>query len=317
MSHLRRLVLAVFPLLLLPGCSSRSPAAGNAAKAPPAEMSDSAYVASVQTWQKNRQTRLESETGWLSIVGLDWLEPGENVFGSDPKDAVPFPEGSAPPRAGVIRLDAVSGGTEITVKADPGVVMTVNDTTVTERTFRLGHEESSDTFTLGRIRFAVIERGGRYGARVRDPQSPIRTGFTGIEAYPIDRSWRVQGTLLPAPGKIAIANVLGDVDSSLTPGPVQFAINGETHRLWPTIEAPADSELFFVFGDATNGGETYGAGRFLYADLKPDNSVVLDFNEAYNPPCAFNQYTTCPLPPEGNRLPIAVRAGEKAYQGPQ
>jgi uncharacterized protein (DUF1684 family) len=151
--------------------------------------------------------------------------------------------------------------------------------------------------------------------RLRDPECALRRDFAGIDAYPVDPAYRVVARLEPFPAgtRIEVPNMLGHVDSVETPGAFAFPLRGGTRRLVPMLEP--DSTLFFVFADSTTGVETYGGGRFLYADLRPDGTAVLDFNMAYNPPCAFNPYTTCPLPPEGNTLAMAVRAGEKFSAG--
>lgn len=289
-------------------------ARGSALALPPA---DSAYVASVETWRSERVSRLTSATGWLTVAGFHWLRPGTNAVGSDSTNQVRLPADASPPRAGVIRLLAGNPGPEFVLEADPGVEIRRDSILVSRETFRIEQDDSSPVFTLGRLSFWVIPRGGRYAVRVRDPEYPLRTEFRGIDVYPVDPAYRVVGRLEPltAPRPVPVPNVMGWVDTMFTPGPVVFALGDTVIHLVPLQDAPSDSNLFFVFQDGTSGIETYGGGRFLYSDLRPDGEVVLDFNKAYNPPCAFNPNTTCPLPPEGNVLTRPIRAGEKAYAG--
>jgi len=167
---------------------------------------------------------------------------------------------------------------------------------------------------LRTIQFHLIRRGDRLGVRSKDSESPVRTEFRGIEHYPASWEWRVEGRFEPyePPKHVPVPTVLGTVDDELSPGAVVFEAEGRTLRL-DVLEGADEHEVFVIFGDTTNGTETYGGGRFLYADLEPGGRLVLDFNKAYNPPCAFTPYATCPLPPKQNRLPLAIRAGEKKY----
>jgi len=165
---------------------------------------------------------------------------------------------------------------------------------------------------VGSIRFYLIARSGRLAVRIKDERSPVRLGFAGLEYYPIDPRWRLAARFLPydEPKVVAVPTVLGRASEEKSPGEVEIALEGRSYRL-QALEAE-DGGLFLVFGDATNGKETYGAGRFLETEApRPDGSVVVDFNRAYNPPCAFTPYATCPLPPARNRLSVPVRAGER------
>jgi uncharacterized protein (DUF1684 family) len=172
------------------------------------------------------------------------------------------------------------------------------------------------TFDGGDATIQLIERSDRFALRVRDARARTRTGFVGIENFPIDAGWRYDARFEPhPPGKtIEIANVIGQLDAMPNPGAVVFERDGQTFRLEAVDDG--DGTLFLIFADRTNGKQTYGAGRFLYADAPVEGRTVVDFNRAYNPPCAFNAYSTCPLPPPENRLDLAVTAGEKTYAGP-
>jgi len=279
------------------------------------------YVDSVNAWRARRLARLKSDNGWLTISGLYWLEPGKNVLGSDPSARVVFPKDASPAKAGVIQLQfhPATRAAEMTLTAVPGTGLKRDSVMVQQEPLSLDKDGSSAVYSLGRLKFWVIQRGQRYAVRVRDPESSIRKQFAGLDNWPVNPAMVVEGHLKPNPKStyVLVPNIVGYMDSMLAPGVVSFALGDSTLSLTPVLEDPADSTtLFFIFQDKTNGGETYGGGRFLYGDLEPSGRVVLDFNKAYNPPCAFNPNTTCPLPPEGNVLPIPIRAGEKVYAGP-
>ena len=208
----------------------------------------------------------------------------------------------------------------VRVTISSGVDVFENGVPVT--TAVLHHDQEKGTrptvLTHGTLSWFVIERGGRLGVRVKDSESRALREFDGIENFPVDPRWRIEGVLEPhvPPRTVEITNVFGDVTHEPSPGALVFEIGGKEYRLDPIAE-PGDEELFVVFGDATNGKETYGGGRFVGV-ARPDvnGKVVIDFNKAYNPPCAFSPYATCPLPPPQNRLPVAIRAGEMTYEKP-
>jgi uncharacterized protein (DUF1684 family) len=271
------------------------------------------YRAEIEAWRAKRLASLKREDGWLSLVGLFWLSEGANRIGTDPKaDRIVLPTGSAPKEVGSLDL---SGGA-VTLKASPDAGLTAGGRPITTMALRTDNDADGPTVVeRGRIRFYVIKRGARLGVRVKDSQSPVRLSFHGIDSYPIDPRWRFEARFdaYRPPKTVAVPNILGSRDDEKSPGAVVFALDGKEYRLDAVTEAGTD-ELFLIFGDATNGSETYGGGRFLYAKPPgPDGRVVVDFNKAYNPPCVFTPYATCPLPPRGNRLPIRVEAGEKKY----
>ena len=266
-----------------------------------------------QDWRDGRLERLTSPTGWLTLVGLHWLQPGENVFGSDPGCAVPLPEGKAPKRAGVLALD----GGVVRIKPDPSTGLTLDGKPLTERVLGDDTAEKTDVVKLGDLSFFVIKRGDRIGVRVKDSNSPVRTQFKGLDYFAASPAWRVTGTFVPydAPKTVQIPTVLGTTETMAAPGVVKLSIDGKEITLEPVIEDPKEPSLWFIFKDGTSNKETYGGGRFLYADMPKDGKVGVDFNQAYNPPCAFTPYATCPLPPRQNWLPVRVEAGEKAFVG--
>lgn len=286
------------------GLLSPRPAAGGAE-------SDSAHAADIRAWQERRLRSLQSDTGWLTVTGLFWLHEGRNTFGTDPKSDLVLPPGSAPDHAGVFEH---RGGTT-TVRAARGVTLRIDGKPVRQARLTPDTKGKPEIVELGRLRLFVIERSGRFAIRMRDLDSELRKSFHGIDRYAIDPAWRVQARFEPyePPRHIPIASVIGTVDSMLCPGALVFAAAGREHRLEPVLESPDDTSLFIIFSDETSGQETYPAGRFLYADPPRDGQTTLDFNKAYNPPCAFTPFATCPLPPPQNTLAVAVRAGEKTY----
>jgi uncharacterized protein (DUF1684 family) len=276
----------------------------------PASSGDPAYDQEIEGWRQKREQRLRADEGWLTVAGLFWLQEGENRFGSDPAATVVLPAHSAPARAGLFRVQ----GKKVTVVVAPGVKVTENGQPVTEKELRSDDPGPPDVLALGDLRFFTIERGGKMAIRLRDLQSPARRAFAGTRWFPIRKEYRVVGKLIPHPAlrKIAVPNILGMVEEMESPGVVVFHLQGQELRLEPVYETPARSELFFIFRDRTSGHETYGAGRFVYAENPRSGSgeVVLDFNKAYTPPCAFTRYATCPLPPRSNHLPLKIEAGE-------
>ena len=252
-----------------------------------------AYQTEIDHWHSQREDGLKRDGGWLSLAGLFWLHEGANPFGKDPGNEIALPDGAA--RAGVFELH----NGKVTVKMDGAT--------------RELWPDSLDFAKVGRLSLFVIKRSDKYGIRLKDPDSQYRREFRGIESYPAQEEYRVTAKWVAAPQKIPILNVLGQTDSMDTPGYAVFTLRGREYRLRPYLETPDAKELFYVFRDQTSAKETYGAGRFLYSAMPADGHVVLDFNKAYNPPCAFTPYATCPLPPPQNRLAVRIEAGEKNY----
>jgi hypothetical protein len=306
-------VAALLAILCATACADKGASTAEHSTSRPTVMADKAYEDEILSWRAKRLERLRSDTGYLTLAGLFWLREGDNSFGSDPANDFVFPAHSAPPRAGVfVHRNGVT-----TVRANPGTRLDHQGRPVEE--LRLIHDGEGEptVVALGDLSFLVIRRGDRYAVRLRDLRSQIRANFRGIDYFPIDASYRVTARFEPydPPKRIPIANVVGSVDSMLSPGALVFGLQGNEYRVDPVLEEPADKSLFLIFRDATAGEETYASGRFLYTDLPVDGKVVVDFNKAYNPPCAFSPYTTCPLPPPQNELRSAVRAGEKKYAG--
>ena len=284
------------------------PDAGVRAAAPDAED----VVAATERWRAQRLARLTSEDGWLTVVGLTWVAEGSARVGSAPDAQVRLPA-DAPAQVGVLHVEF---GKARFVPA-PGVAVTLGGKPFAGGTVRHDQEEGGpDVLQVGSVRFHTIERQGRMGVRVKDSEAPARKAFKGVPAYPADARWRVEGRweeLVP-PRTMRIPNVLGSFEDMKAPGVVVFQRDGKEYRLTPVLE-PGTDKLFFIFADATNRDTTYNLGRFLSADLPKDGKVVLDFNLAYSPPCAFTRFATCPLPPRNNKLALRVEAGEKRLPG--
>lgn len=264
--------------------------------------------ADVDAWHAKRIASLRRPDGWLSLVGLYALPEGRHRLGSGSDQDLSVPA-RHPAHIGVLE---VAAGT-VTMVAAPEVDLRHGDQPVTRITMVPDTQEGTTELVVGELLFYVIERDGKPYLRVKDRGAPLLEQFEGIERWPVRTQWRVEGRWVPyaSPKLVRVPNILGTVEEVEVQGAVEFELEGHTYRLDPTS---ADESLFFVFGDATNGVESYGAGRFLYAAL-PDESghVVLDFNRSYNPPCVFTPFATCPLPPEGNELPLEITAGEKMW----
>jgi uncharacterized protein (DUF1684 family) len=275
---------------------------------------DPAYAAEIEEWRSGRLERLTADDGWLTLTGLYWLEPGENLFGSGEDNAVVLPDASIPIIAGQLVLGPDGS---VNAVADDEAGVKVNGEPMTEATLKTDAGGQPDVVTAGRIQFYLIEREGRLAARVKDPEASTLIAFSGIEHFPIRESFRVEAHLeaYDDPKEVAVPTVLGQDTTYVAPGVLRFTVDGVEHTLEPYLSGPENQSYFLIFRDATSAVTTYGAGRFLYTSAADENgTTVLDFNLAYNPPCAFTPYATCPLPPPQNWLQVAIEAGEK-YSG--
>jgi uncharacterized protein (DUF1684 family) len=270
------------------------------------------YTTSIETWRRERVQRLTADDGWLTVAGLYWLEEGDNRAGTESGSRILLPPGTAPPRMGIFRR----AKDEVTFTADPSATVTSGGRAV--RTLQMKDDSTGtpDVITLNDLTMFIIKRGDRLAVRLRDKNRRERREFAGLDYYPIRNEYRIVAEWVPyeAQRTIAIPNVLGMTEELPCPGYARFTIGGKERRLEPVLEEPGDQELFFIFADQTNESETYPSGRFLYAPKAKDGAIVLDFNKAYNPPCAFTAFATCPLPPPQNRLAARIEAGEKRYR---
>ncbi len=262
---------------------------------------DPAFIADVQKWRADRETRLKADNGWLTLVGLFWIEEGVSKIGSDPGSDVPLPA-SLPQQLGSIVLKNGEA------RFEPARGVALQATALHD-----DNKPNYEVVTRGTVSFYLIERGGRYGIRVKDTKSPARENFVGLDWYAPDASWSVEAKLTPAPHKVTFDTEVGIKQDGDSPGYLEFDRAGQHYKLEPVTE---EGELFLVIRDATSGKTTYAASRFLYAALPDkDGRTRLDFNKAYNPPCVFTAYATCPLPPQMNRMTVPIEAGEKKYNG--
>lgn len=264
------------------------------------------HAAEVEEWHQGRIERLQSEEGWLSLVALHWLEEGDNTFGSGPQHALVLSSG--PETAGNLILK----DGEVTL-ADPHTALMIDGEPAESGVLKTdNHEDGYNKLTVENLRFYIVQRGDRFAVRVKDPDSPIRQEFTGIDRFPVSVDWRIKADWMPheTPVEIPVATIIGTVEMMQSPGTARFEIDGTTHTLDPV---QSGDSLWYIFRDETSGKETYGAGRYLYGPMPEDGKVTIDFNKAYNPPCAFTSFATCPLPPKQNRLEVRVEAGEKIW----
>ena len=278
-------------------------------------MADDAYRSEIQTWRERREASLKSDGGWLTVAGLFWLKEGPNRFGTQPGNDIVLPAGSAPPHAGVFEL--AKGQTAVTF--DKESEATIAGKPVTRAVLRPDSSGSPDVITLGRLTLHVIERGGRLGVRLKDRQSSLRRTFTGLHWFDVKEDYRVTARYVTyqEPQMVKVPNILGQTEPMPSPGYAVFERDGQVIRLEGDLEEKDAQELFFIIRDQTSGRESYPGGRFLYTELPKDGRVVLDFNKAYNPPCAFTPFATCPLPPPQNWMPVRIEAGEKNYSAHQ
>jgi uncharacterized protein len=267
----------------------------------------STYRAQVEKWRRAYEATLKSDDGWLTVTGLFWLHEGENKFGSDPLNDIVLTEGNVPAELGSFNMH--DGKIEVTIS--PGVQIKMKGQTVQSAAIL---PDSEDRLALGDLSLLVHKSGERYAVRVKDKNSKLRKNFAGVSWFPIDEHYRVTAKFVPydPPHELEIQNLAGDTLKIPSPGYAEFTLAGEQYRLEAIAQA---SGLNFIFRDLTSGKETYPAARFLDTPAPTNGQLILDFNEAYNPPCAYNPYTTCPLPPPQNRLRIRIAAGEMMYKG--
>lgn len=267
------------------------------------------YATEIDGWHKKRVEELKGPKGWLNVTGLFWLNEGITTFGSGSQNNIVFPEGKIPEFAGFFMLKQ---NTVLLETSDAGITCQGKPV----KTQIIYHPDSAKALVLdyGSLQWLIIKRDTKYGVRLRDFKNPAIEGFKGIERYPVDGAWRAEAKFEKADSSrtIMITNVLGQTTPQLSPGTLVFALKGKEYRL-DVLDEGGD-EYFMIFGDVTNAKETYGAGRYLYVKHPDENgNTLVDFNKAYNPPCAFTEFATCPLPPKQNVLDIAVTAGEKDY----
>ena len=266
----------------------------------------------VESARARRAERLKAPTGWLTLVGLDWLNDGKNTLGSAADNNIVLAK--APAHLGSITL--AKG--KATLALDASASATIDGAKKSSAELLDDGHDKPTTVAFSSVSFYLVQRGDKFGLTRQGQRRPIRARiFWASTFFDIDPSWRVeaQWEAYNPPHEIQEPNILGQMDKVIVPGAAVFERGGKTYRVEPVIETPGDTKLFLVFADRTSGRESYGAARFLYTEAPKDGKVVLDFNLAYNPPCAFTPYATCPLPTQQNRLDLRVTAGEKKYRG--
>jgi uncharacterized protein len=260
-----------------------------------------------EAWRAKHEADYRRE--WVTIAGLHFIEPGSHSAGSAPSNEIVLPA-PAPPVLGRFVLD----GDVVRFERQSGSMVALNGKPVTSPVALIDDGAAkADELAFGDIRIVVHRSGERKSLRVWDPDGELARGFLGFTWFPIEMDYRVTGRFIPdaTPREMQVVNTFGDLDTYKTDGVVEFTVRGQTLRLRPFTTRP--KRFYFVFRDASAGQETYAAARFLYSDLRDDGTTVLDFNQAYNPPCAFNPFTTCPIPVPENRLAVKILAGERAY----
>ncbi len=290
---MRKLPIAVLVLLLACGPSK------------PTEE----YIREIENWKVDRLKDLKGEKGYVNLAGLFWLKKGKNSFGSSEHSDLVFPASKSPENLGsfILQNDSVT----MVISGNPGV--TSSGSVVAEQTQAYnGDMENTLEFNLGSLRWTVIKRGEQFGVRLRDLEHENLTNMDPIEFFDLDPNMRVVADFVPydPPKFVKTANVLGMVYDAEVPGLLKFELKGQKYEMEPNL----DGDLHLRFTDETTGEETYGLGRYLHADMPDENNkVVVDFNRAYNPPCAFTEFATCPIPPKANHIAFKLMAGEKNF----
>ena len=267
------------------------------------------YPQLIQKWRDDQETNLKKETGWLTVAGLFWLKEGTNTVGAGEAFDVQLTDNFKRGKFGEIDF---KGGVA-TLKVEKGMDAQADGKSFSTIELTSDEKGKPTEIRTGTQTLTLIKREERYGIRLRDSNSEARRNFKGRHWFPFDESSKVTARLeaWPEPKEINVPNVLGGQFKMKSPGVLKFNLKGKEYALQPVTED--DKSLFIIFGDGSNRDETYKGGRFLYADMPVNGETVLDFNKAYNPPCAFTPYATCPLPPPQNKLEVEIKAGEKRY----
>ena len=297
MTRFRTLLALLVPVLFFQACDPSRELVPDREK----------YMEEIGQWKADRLERLKSEKGWLNLAGLFWLEEGENTFGSHPSNDIVFPE-KAEPRCGTLRLEQGI----VSLATEEGVLITTGDSAVSKLVLNDDHSRNTTHLVQGDLRWHVIRRGEKFGIRLRDLRHPRIGELEEIPSYPVNTAYVVEATLHPFDSALTMTvqtPVEGFTESYACPGELHFRLGKEPLVLYPF---EAGKGYFLVFADETTGMETYGAGRFMYCLPDSSGRIILDFNRAYNPPCAFSPFATCPMPPRENFLSVAIEAGEKA-----
>jgi len=272
---------------------------------------DKSFIKKELAWRENRDKRMRLQTSWLNVAGLFWLVEGENSFGTNPLNKIKLPQGSAPSSAG--KFIFYKG--KITVVANQGVELKAQDKPITQKILKGDDSGRPDIIALNDLRMWVIKRGDQYAIRLRDLNALAYKNYKGLDFFPPSKKYKIIADFVPYPDpkKVTLDTIIGTETEMTSPGYVKFFIDGQEYSL--EAFSGGSKSLFFIFKDETNGKETYEASRFMVSDVLDNGKVDLNFNRAYNPPCAYTPYATCPLPPPQNYLKVRIEAGEKKYPG--
>ncbi len=303
-------MIAARSITLLAGVSMMACSVGESVDLP---YDAEAHRQTVESWRSWRHDQLVRPDGWLSLVGLYWLEPGDNRLGSAADNQLIYDRAGVPPRLGVFHVD----GDSVTFVAADGVAPTIDDQPALDVLARDRADESGPVIAWDTLRWNVMLRQDVFVVRLKDSASPVLKEFESIDNFTVAPDWHRAGRFEAyEPAKtIKVPNVLGTVADVESPGAAVFDLGGETYRLDLWRDSDDTVNFFTAFGDQTNNDSTYGAGRFLWIDAPDEQGrVVVDFNRAYNPPCAFTAFATCPMPPQQNRLPLRIEAGERTFK---
>ena len=269
------------------------------------------FVESELKWRSERDQRMRSETSWLTIAGLFWLDEGENSFGTGTENNIILPENSSLPYAG----EFIVHNNKVKIIANKTAHIQHKGKMIKEMVMQSDQNGEPDIIEMGDLKMWVIDRGERLAIRLRDLNSELYIKYKGLTYFPPNRKYRINGKLIPfqEAKTVTLQTVLGTETHMMSPGYVSFQLNGKNLRLDAFARSAESKRLFIIFNDETNGKETYLASRFMNCDVLENGDVDLNFNRAYNPPCAYTPYATCPLPPAQNGLPVRIEAGEKKY----
>jgi len=299
MKRMSRLTLILVTLLWLISCTANEKARSAAV---------AAHRVEVEAWHAKRIADVTAPNGWVNLVGLQWLEPGSNTFGSNYRNKIVFPGGILPGEAGYFFVN----NDRVSLSVNPGVDIRLDGRPLASAVIFHPDSAQNPQLAFKSLRWSIIRREHKLGVRIRDLESEAVKNFRGIDRYPVDMRWKIDARFEPYDSlkTILIENIIGQQSEQRAPGAVVFEWEGRPYRL-DALEGR--DELFIVFADATTGRATYAGGRFVYVKRPEGGKTVIDFNKAYNPPCVFSPYATCPLPPRQNVLPIEITAGELTY----
>lgn len=269
------------------------------------------YRSEVEKWRASHEAELKTENGWLTVAGLFWLKDGVNTIGAGAGFDIELTGNFKQGKFGEINFQKGKA----VLKVENGVEASTNGNQISEIELESDEKGKPTIIQTGSQTFYLIKREDRFGIRLKDKNNRELVNFTGLKWFPINEKYKVEAEFeaFTEPKEVLIPNVLGGNFKMKSPGVLRFKLRGQKYTLEPVVEAEGSDELFIIFRDATSKTETYGAGRFLYTKKAENGKVILDFNKAENPPCAFTAFATCPLPPPQNRLEIEIKAGEKRY----